>query len=172
LARLPGHEQRNTAIAGLLGYLADEQCNGMYWLDKWHVSPYYATAHALCVLCQLPSEHQFAARPLITRTAEWLRQTQNRDGSWGFYGQATAEETAYAVLGLASLRTELDRQRCLAGARYLDTVMAAAPASVDACLPPMWIDKCLYRPTLVVRAAIVAAQALSKRMRTQQSRLG
>jgi halimadienyl-diphosphate synthase len=172
LSRLPGHEQRHTVIAGLLGYLADEQRDGTYWLDKWHISPYYATAHALCVLCQLPAEHQFAARPLITRTAEWLRQTQNRDGSWGFYGQATAEETAYAVLGLAALRTELDRQRCLAGARYLDAVMAAPPASEEACFPPMWIDKCLYRPTLVVRAAIVAAQALSKRIRTQQSRLG
>ncbi|HEY8742643.1 MAG TPA: prenyltransferase/squalene oxidase repeat-containing protein [Chloroflexota bacterium] len=168
LSRLPGHAQRHAAIAGLLAYLADEQCDGMYWLDKWHISPYYATAHALCVLSQLPAEHQLAARPLITQAAEWLRQTQNRDGSWGFYGQATAEETAYAVLGLASLHTEPDRRRCLAGSRYLDAVMAAPAASEEACFPPMWIDKCLYRPTLVVRAAIVAAQALTKRLRVQQ----
>ena len=25
-------------------YLADRQVGGLYWLDKWHVSPYYATA--------------------------------------------------------------------------------------------------------------------------------
>ena len=168
MASLPDHEQRHAAITGLLAYLADEQCDGMYWLDKWHISPYYATAHALCVLCQLPSEHQFAARPLITQAAEWLRQTQNRDGSWGFYGQATAEETAYAVLALAALGTELDRRRCLAGARYLDSAMAASPASEETCFPPMWIDKCLYRPTLVVRAAIVAAQALANRLRVRQ----
>lgn len=171
LSSLPGHPERHAAIDQLLDYLADQQCDGMYWLDKWHISPYYATSHALCVLSQLPARHQLAAQPLITCSAEWLRQTQNPDGSWGFYGQATAEETAYAVLGLATMsageRSPRDRQRCLAGVRYLDGVMASASTSDDDCFPPMWIDKCLYRPTLVVRTVIVAAQALGKRLRCQ-----
>ena len=29
-------------------------------------------------------------------------QSQNADGSWGFYGQPTAEETAYGLLALAA----------------------------------------------------------------------
>jgi halimadienyl-diphosphate synthase len=169
LSCLPDQTRFRNVIDRLLDYLAGEQRDGLYWLDKWHISPYYATSHALCVLSQLPAAYQSTAQPLIARSAEWLRQTQNHDGSWGFYGQATAEETAYAVLGLATMRpgphSQRDRQRCLAAVRYLDTMMDTTSTSEDACFPPMWIDKCLYRPTLVVRAAILAAQTLGKRMR-------
>ena len=96
----------------------------------------------------------------VGRAKEWLRQTQNADGSWGFYGRPTAEETAYGVLGLATGAAnevgERDRRRCAAALRYL----RFAPTSVnpaDCPLPPLWIDKCLYTPTLVVRAVIEAA---------------
>jgi halimadienyl-diphosphate synthase len=169
LSSLPDQARHRAVVDRLLAYLAGEQRDGLYWLDKWHISPYYATAHALCVLSQLPAAYQATAQPLIARSAEWLRQTQNQDGSWGFFGQATAEETAYAVLGLATLqgeqRSPRDRQRCLAAVRSLDSVMHAASSSEETCFPPMWIDKCLYRPTLVVRAAILAAQTLGKRLR-------
>ena len=88
----------------------------------------------------------------MERSREWLRQSQNANGSWGFYGQPTAEETAYGLLALcgSSAYDERDRARCAAAATYLrDTANTPMPA--------LWIDKCLYTPPLVVRAAIEAA---------------
>jgi halimadienyl-diphosphate synthase len=55
LLRVPGYPNTARAIRRLLDYLEGEQVHGLYWLDKWHISPYYATAHALHVLNALPA---------------------------------------------------------------------------------------------------------------------
>ena len=91
---------------------------------------------------------------LVNRSREWLRQSQNDDGSWGFYGLPTAEETAYGLLALVGSLEEADRVRCQLAANYL-----AAARSKNVSHPPLWIDKCLYIPPLVVHAAIEAALA-------------
>jgi halimadienyl-diphosphate synthase len=147
-------------VRKLVDYVCDQQ-DAPYWTDKWHISPYYATAHAIRVLADLPSglAHRVSSR--LHGSMEWLRQTQNADGSWGFYGVGTAEETAYALLGLAPLPgRELapdDRARCAAGRRYLRNVLGGSTTSIHHAFPALWIDKCLYTPALVVRAAIEAA---------------
>lgn len=168
IARVPGYRDRERTMARLLDYLAGEQRGGLYWLDKWHISPFYATAHALCVLADLPPDLAARAAPLADRAREWVRQTQNADGSWGFYGEPTAEETAYGVLALARGAADgpsaRDRRRCAAGLRYLRTLDAATAGTED--YPPLWIDKCLYTPTLVVRATIAAALAVARGGRT------
>jgi halimadienyl-diphosphate synthase len=132
--------------------------SGEYWMDRWHVSPYYATAHAICIFDDLSAQHVRPAAHLVERSRDWIRQTQNPDGSWGFYGQATTEETAYALLALMSGRVldEADRARCAAAMAYLDSID-------DAEMPPLWIDKCLYTPPLVVRAAIEGARTVYAR---------
>jgi halimadienyl-diphosphate synthase len=151
LARVPGYPNSEAAIERILSYLADEH-SGLYWIDKWHISPLYATAHVLCVLEDLPFERRRPVAHLIDRSREWLRQSQNPDGSWGFYGQATAEETAYGLLALASNAAERDHAHCFAAANYLAQATAESISH-----PPLWIDKCLYIPPLVVNAAIEAA---------------
>ena len=169
LLRLPGYPNAERVIGDLLDYIASEQRGGLYWLDKWHISPFYATAHVLCILAQLPERWAGQVGPLISSAREWLRQSQNADGSWGFYGQPTAEETAYAVLALTSLgaadRPWPDRQRCAAGMHAIDVLLATGRQH-DQTMPPLWIDKCLYRPTLVVRAAITAACVAARRLDT------
>jgi halimadienyl-diphosphate synthase len=157
LSKMPGYPDVEQTIQSIVTYLASSH-TGEYWMDRWHVSPYYATAHAICIFDDL-SDHQ--TRPvarLVERSREWIRQTQNPDGSWGFYNQPTTEETAYALLALASgrLLEDGDRARCAAAMHYLDQVG-------DADLPPLWIDKCLYTPPLVVRAAIEAARTVYTR---------
>ncbi len=155
-ALLPAFPDRERTIIRLLDYLAAEQRGGLYWIDKWHISPYYATTHAIRVLDDVPSGFSQSAQTMAARAREWLRQTQNSDGSWGFYGCATAEETAYAVLALASepdTQGKHDRQRSLAGLRWL---ARTDQAPLDAT--PLWIDKCLYTPPLVVEAVIAAAR--------------
>ena len=167
LLRVPGYPDWARAVDRLLDYVADQQLGGLYWLDKWHISPYYATGHALCILGELPPRQAARMGPMIERAREWLRQTQNADGSWGFYGQPTAEETAYAALALAQgcLERESpgDRARCALAARYL-TEAGAEDASPGGVFPPLWIDKCLYTPTLIVRAAIESALAACARV--------
>jgi halimadienyl-diphosphate synthase len=164
LLRVPGYPDREGAIERLLDYLVDEH-SGLNWFDKWHISPYYATAHALCVLAELPPALRARVEPVVQRSRDWLRQSQNADGSWGFYGRGTAEETAYGVLALAApaahgvlSRDELDRSRCAAALGYLREAVGADKEDPDRNFPPLWIDKCLYTPTLIVRATVEAAR--------------
>jgi halimadienyl-diphosphate synthase len=147
LLNVPGYPEAEHSIGRIVDYLADQH-SGLYWIDKWHISPLYATAHTLLVLDEI-SNNPIAH--LVERSRDWLRHSQNADGSWGFYGQPTAEETAYGLLALAvESASPADRARCAKAAAYLrDT------SSDD--FPALWIDKCLYTPPLIVRAAIEAA---------------
>ncbi len=168
LLRVPGYRQLHGTVDRLLDYLIDQRVGGLFWYDKWHISPYYATAHALPILSLLPPDQLKRMEPLVQQSRDWLRQTQNPDGSWGFYGVPTAEETAYAVLALAADTPdrvpERDRQRCAAGLRYLRNAVPTDQSAPASLFPPMWIDKCLYTPVLVVRAAIQAARTAYRRL--------
>jgi halimadienyl-diphosphate synthase len=153
LARVPGYPQADRAIARICDYLADQH-SGLFWIDKWHISPLYATAHVLRALHELPPRHRQRLAHLVERSRRWLRHSQNADGSWGFYGQATAEETAYGLLALAVSADDRDMRHCQAAADYLRQSKASKNGAQH---PPLWIDKCLYIPPLVVNAAIDAA---------------
>jgi hypothetical protein len=152
LARVPGYPDSARAQSRIVDYLADQH-NGLYWIDKWHISPLYATAHVLSVFEDLPAELVARGKSLVERSREWLRQSQNADGSWGFYGQPTAEETAYGLLGLVAQPdlSQRDLSHCQAAADYLKATVASGVPHA-----PLWIDKCLYLPPLVVNAAIDA----------------
>ena len=80
----------------------------------------------------------------------------------GFYGEPTCEETAYVLLALATAgaadQDERDRRRCAAGLEYLSAAADAVEDGADVLFPALWVDKCLYTPTLVVRAAIDGAR--------------
>jgi hypothetical protein len=106
----------------------------------------------MAVLRELPAHLAHRAQPAIERSLEWVRQTQRSDGAWGFYDEATLEETAYATLALSLAGGHEDLPRIRSAQGYL----AARPID-PATLPPLWVDKCLYLPPMVVRAAIEAA---------------
>lgn len=170
LLRVPGYPDVDRTVERLLDYLSNQQINGLYWLDKWHISPYYATAHALCVLSHLPAEKASRMKPLINRSREWICQTQNQDGSWGFYSQPTLEETAFALLALTAGATEsLSRyeQRCCANAAaYIEVQLGQLQSTDRSLLPPLWIDKCLYTPILVVWSVVESALLAYRSMAT------
>jgi halimadienyl-diphosphate synthase len=134
--------------------LLDNREYDTYWTDKWHASPYYATAHALVALLREKSYLAYACQ----HTVEWLLHTQRDDGSWGFYDQSTAEETAYALTALLhyNQHERIDQDVLHQGAAYLVHNYQENNISY----PEFWIGKDLFVPYEVVRSAILATLIL------------
>ncbi|WP_433550724.1 prenyltransferase [Micromonospora zamorensis] len=133
----------------LTGWLLDRQQADGSWSDRWHASPYYAT---YCVVLALREYGGPLASPALHRAVTWVLGSQRADGSWGRW-RGTAEETAYALLVLLAGPSSpaVDVARAAATQR-LTTLDAEG---VD---DPLWHDKDLYHPALIVRAAVAAAQ--------------
>ncbi len=144
-----GLGKNNTSVQKILGFLRRTRNPQFpFWADKWHSSPYYATAHAIIACAGVEND-------LVAESVEWILKTQNRNGSWGTY-LPTAEETAYAIQALwvwDQKAGSVPRGALLNGARWLRE-------NLDLPYPPLWIGKCLYSPNLVIRSAIVSALAL------------
>ncbi|MBI2318249.1 MAG: hypothetical protein HYU75_14940 [Betaproteobacteria bacterium] len=143
LLEVPGYPDCDRVVDRLCYYIGAEQKEDGYWLDKWHISPIYATAHALCVFARLPGSRVLRARQVVGRAGVWLEESQNPDGSWGWLGMSTAEETAYALLALAAVdRAEGAPRHAaqrMAGLRYLQTAaggLTTAEGQYD--YPSMW----------------------------------
>lgn len=154
LLRHPEYPRREAAMTNILRFLEETRQHGTYWIDKWHVSPYYATSRAVIALSELTGPYEQLAGPMLDTAVEWLVQTQHEQGAWGFYGLPTCEETAYALLALSRVgrRGRGVDEALRAGEAYL-------AAHADEARPALWIDKCLYHPTRIVDAAIDAALA-------------
>lgn len=148
-----GAEPRCTATAAeLAALLCGHQRAEGSWYDRWHASPYYATA------CCALALHRFggtASRPAVAAAAEWLLAAQRADGSWGHW-LGTVEETAYAMQILALTRAVPEIPRTEALARGREYLLRCD----DRDSPPLWHDKDLYRPTAIVRASVLAALQL------------
>jgi len=137
-----------SAIQKILRFMATTRTPEGYWLDKWHTSPYYVTAHFVIACAGYIDE-------AVRLSIEWLIASQRPEGAWGLYGP-TAEETAYALQALCAWRRAgyaVNREQLKRGAAWL--AEHAQPP-----YPSQWIGKCLYSPDLVVRAAVLSALLL------------
>ncbi len=134
--------------------LLDSRQYKMYWIDKWHASPYYATAHALIGLLREGTYLLSACH----NTVEWLLHTQRDDGSWGFFDRGTAEETAYTLMALLFFAQyePADPDILHRAAAFLESSYHGP----DTTYPELWVGKCLYTPYDVVRSAILSALIL------------
>ena len=133
-------------------YLRDARVDGDHWVDKWHGSPFYATAHAVFALTA-------SAPDACAKAFGWLRDSQRADGSWGWFSNGTPEETAYAVQALMVAPAEFQ-----AGLKEPFERAAAYLNETDRePVIPMWIGKTLYGPTQVVRAAVLSARTMLAR---------
>ncbi|WP_160330217.1 prenyltransferase/squalene oxidase repeat-containing protein [Streptomyces roseifaciens] len=148
----------------LIRFLLESRAADGSWLDKWHMSPYYATAHVCFALGRSAS-----AEGPLTRTHEWLLDTQHPNGSWGA-GGGQPEETAYAILALDALAGSglpLPARTSHLAHRYLVPHLDAGP---DA-FAELWLGKSLYTPTAVVQSAVIAAAHLTRlRLTTPRAR--
>lgn len=164
MAAQPGGDRRITdAMVGLTEWLCAQQHADGSWTDKWHASPYYATAASVIALAEC-GESTAAARKAV----RWVLDTQRADGSWGFWG-GTQEESAYAVqilLRAKAVRPDATIERAAAhGCSYL------LEAS-DTPNPPLWHDKDLYTPARIIRAETIAALHLAGTHPRVAARLG
>ncbi|WP_320066916.1 prenyltransferase/squalene oxidase repeat-containing protein [Micromonospora sp. RTGN7] len=152
--RAPSDARLAEVVRRLTGWLIDRQRPDGRWSDRWHASPYYATSCATLALTGYGPGP--GAAQAVARAAGWVLAGQRADGSWGRWG-GTVEETAYAVQTLcaagpaapAGVRPALGRAR-----RYLATMEGRDGE------PALWHDKDLYRPDVIVRAAVCAARHL------------
>jgi len=152
LARRPGARARFAGpAAAAAGWLRDQQHADGSWSDKWHASPYYATACCVTALALHGGVGSGGAGPRpLDRAVAWVLGTQRADGSWGRW-HGTVEETAYAVQVLAAVPTAGAAAAVRRGIAFL------AESPPEAAHPPLWHAKDLYAPVAVVRAAQLGA---------------
>jgi halimadienyl-diphosphate synthase len=146
--RAAGLPDDHPSVQKVIGFLRRTQTIRLFWFDKWHASPYYPTAHLVIASAGYADE-------LVDNAVYWILETQNQDGSWGFY-MPTAEETAYCLQALAIWKRAghpVPDEQLRRGAVWLQN-------HIDDPIPPLWIGKCLYTPVYVVRSAVLSALML------------
>ncbi|MCG5446828.1 prenyltransferase [Micromonospora sp. NIE79] len=154
LIRQPDADARyHRAVDRLSTVLTGHQRADGAWQDRWHASPYYATA--CCVLALAEFGRGAPAAEAVDRAAGWVLSSQRADGSWGRWG-GTAEESAYALQVLLTVPTTVPRvdDAVARGHAYLHESAAGEH-------PPLWYGKELYCPTVIVRATVLAACRLA-----------
>jgi halimadienyl-diphosphate synthase len=150
--RRVGYPVDHPLVKKILAFLKKGLTPNGYWFDKWHISPYYTTAHAI-MLCNGYYDE------LIEPAAKWMISTQKANGSWGFYLQ-TAEETAYCLQALSVYR----KHGGYVPAGILEKGADWLRRNQDPPYPLFWIGKGLYAGELVIRSAIISALALVKEL--------
>ncbi len=151
--RRAGYAIDHLTIQKIMLFLQQAQTGRSFWFDKWHTSPYYATCHAIIACAGYADE-------LVASAVDWVLNTQNDDGSWGFSGPS-AEETAYCLQALAIWKkrvnsdadTEIPTDVLKLGAIWLTE-------HLDDPYPWLWIGKSLYCPELVVESTVLSALLL------------
>lgn len=163
--------RRLVAATKVANWLCEQQRPDGSWVDKWHASPYYATAccvlalHRYAMVTAAPAPRGATPRAAaaarmaqaVRRAVAFLTASQRLDGSWGRWA-GTAEETSYAMRALMAVG-RLDGAAAGAatrGHRYL-----SQRPDLDSG-PPLWHDKDLYMPVAVVRAGTLAAQHMAR----------
>jgi len=147
-----GLTDRNSSVIKIMQFLKKAKGEHPFWVDKWHASAYYPTAHAITACAG-------SVNNFVEESVQWILRSQNADGSWGTY-LSTAEETAYAIQALwvwNQKAARIPKATLRNAARWLKEHM-------DKPYPPLWIGKCLYSPQLVIRAAVISALALVHEM--------
>jgi halimadienyl-diphosphate synthase len=150
--RQAGYDSGFPSAEKIIKFLRNTKNNDGYWEDKWHISPYYTTAHAI-IACAGYVDY------LIQDSIEWLIKTQKPDGSWGVFN-STAEETAYAIQALWFWGHK-------SGTMHTEEILKAKQWLEEHELKyePLWIGKCLYSPKLVIDSVVQCAFTLSNQLK-------
>ncbi len=112
LLAMVGYEKSCPIIQNALSFLKREQEQTGAWYGRWGVNYIYGTWSVLAGLGAIKEDYSAA---YVQKAVKWLKQNQNDDGGWGEscssydddsiagYGESTASQTAWALLGLLSV---------------------------------------------------------------------
>ena len=114
--------------------------------DKWHISPYYALAHAIQAVLGWDDA-------LARNCVESLVAEQHLDGGWGWRGQSTLEETAHVVLALS----QAYEYGIFKNPAVFVKIAGFLQSHSDHNRERLWIGKTLYRPEGLVEALLYSA---------------
>lgn len=143
------NENAQKIKAHIVEFLTSSRVENRYWKDKWHISPYYATSHAILALRGVDTA-------LFDNAVDWILHTQHSDGSWGVF-DGTVEETSYCVQALILSKSYLNpfaKEQITRAASFLKTNIN------NRQYPELWIGKGLYSPIKVIESAALSALAL------------
>lgn len=147
--RQAGYENTHPSVQKAMRYLQEQQQADGWWLDKWHSSPYYPSAHYVMTAVG------YCDNSVVQQTINWIINTQNKDGSWG-HTVPTAEETAYSLMALSHCKRvgyAIDNTVLQRGKIWLSDHSSETG-------PALWIGKCLYTPVRVVASTVLSALAM------------
>ncbi len=112
-----GMSIRHPAVRSAIRFLIDQQDSDGCWFGRWGVNYVYGTWQ---VLTGLHVVGERMGRRYVRRAADWLRQCQKSDGSWGEscesyedpslkgQGPSTASQTAWGAMGLMTVADAQD----------------------------------------------------------------
>src|SRR3989344_5475409 len=130
----------------IINYLSRAQTNQVFWNDKWHISPYYATSRAILALAGHPE-----TEPMVNKATQWILKTQHKNGLWGF-GKGTAEETVYVLMALQFCASSK------AASPIIDAALMKQLAKIIQLsqnqFSPMWVAKVLHAPCNIIGLTI------------------
>lgn len=142
-------------VRRLTDWLCGQQRPEGMWADRWHSSPYYATN---CVVLALVAHGRgVPTATAVRRAARWVLSSQRADGSWGRWA-GSVEETAYALQTLHAAGRFVPEA---APVRRRGHQWLSEMDGLDGA-PPLWHDKDLYRPDVIVRAEVLATRRLAE----------
>ena len=150
--REAGLEREHPSVEKVINFIKSKRILNTFWADKWHASPYYATAHTIIAAAGF-------ANDLVENAVRWIIETQRENGSWGYYKE-TAEETAYCLQALLLWK----RNGGNVPKDVLQRGLAWLQEHRQPPYPPLWICKALYNPELIVQSAVLSALMLGKEM--------
>lgn len=142
--------EKEDIIEKIIRFLKKKIHSG-FWTDKWHISPYYPTAHAVFALCDVEPS-------LAEKAVSWIVETQNETGLWGKY--ETLEETAYAVQALMYYYRTIEHigiEEISNAVSVLNSTGVHVPDLVN-----LWVGKVLYAPIRVVWSTVASAQFMAR----------
>ncbi|MBN2118871.1 MAG: hypothetical protein JW730_20045 [Anaerolineales bacterium] len=146
-----GYDKSNPSVQKALNFIRSKRLRQRYWLDKWNLSPYYTTSHLTISATGYDDQ-------LCEESIKWILETQEPNGSWGFFNIATAEETAYCIQALAIWQR-------YAGGGFQEQIKRAGLWLSENCeppYPPLWIGKSLYCPEILVKSCLLSALTLAQ----------
>ncbi len=150
--RHAGYEPTHPLVRKVLSLLRRMMTNEGYWFDKWQISPYYTTAHAI-IACKGYYDE------MIMPSIQWILNTQNTQGGWGYYGP-TPEETSYCLQALClhgKQNGSIHKDAIQKGFKWLNENRDTPPHL-------FWIGKGLYAGEYIVRSSILSALELTSRI--------